>query len=144
MSKVKLLVVEGNGSNYSPYIGGTEKVLHTTIELPEHLNIVQVIRCDFEADKNGNRRASDDIQPIITLDHMNSLVGKVLTIIDATFTDPEQRKASKDLLKETMYNWYMSQGEAFTDTWRRDKFPNYARAFDEFSENVSTDAQGNR
>lgn len=35
----------------------------------------------------------------------NSLVGKLLTLIDATFSDPEQRKAMKDLFVDTIWGW---------------------------------------
>lgn len=37
-------------------------------------------------------------------------VGRVLTIIDAAFTDPEQRKATKDLVKEVFYEDSMIGG----------------------------------
>ncbi len=37
---------------------------------------------------------------------VNQLVGQLLTYIDATFTDPEQRKAHKDIVKEKVHNWH--------------------------------------
>lgn len=38
---------------------------------------------------------------------LDSLVGKLLTYIDATYNDPEQRKAHKDIVKQSCYNWFM-------------------------------------
>jgi hypothetical protein len=32
--------------------------------------------------------------------HLDRLKGRVLTVVDASFTDPRQRKAVKDLLRE--------------------------------------------
>lgn len=37
---------------------------------------------------------------------LSVLVGKLLTYIDATYTDLDQRKAHKRILKETVYTWY--------------------------------------
>lgn len=33
------------------------------------------------------------------------LLGKLLTYIDATYTDPEQRKAHKDIVRQVVNNW---------------------------------------
>jgi len=37
-------------------------------------------------------------------EHKNYILGKVLTIIDASIPDQEQRKAIKDLIREVFYN----------------------------------------
>ena len=36
-------------------------------------------------------------------EHRKRLLGKVLTIVDSAFTDPEQRKAVKDLIQDAWY-----------------------------------------
>jgi hypothetical protein len=36
---------------------------------------------------------------------VSNLEGQILTIIDASFTDQEQRKAVKDLVKQTVWRW---------------------------------------
>jgi hypothetical protein len=43
----------------------------------------------------------------------NNWLGKLLTLVDATFQDPEQRKAQKDLVKEIFYGreYYTEQEE---------------------------------
>ncbi len=38
---------------------------------------------------------------------VDTLVGKLLTYIEATFNDPQQRKAHKDIVKQLVYNWFM-------------------------------------
>lgn len=46
--------------------------------------------------------------------YRQDLLGKVLTVIDAAFTDPQQRKAVKDLINGIFYNGsYMED----TNTW---------------------------
>ena len=37
-------------------------------------------------------------------EYRNDLLGKILTIVDASFSDPEQKKAVKDLIKEVFYS----------------------------------------
>ena len=37
-------------------------------------------------------------------DEKNYLLGRVLTIVDSAFTDPEQRKAVKDLVNDAFYS----------------------------------------
>jgi len=39
-------------------------------------------------------------------DDARDIVGKLLTYIDATFTDKEQREAQKQLVKRTVYDWF--------------------------------------
>ena len=43
---------------------------------------------------------------------LSVLVGKLLTYIDATYTDLDQRKAHKRILKETVYTWYYDNFDA--------------------------------
>lgn len=39
-------------------------------------------------------------------DELSQLVGRLLTYIDATYNDLEQRRAHKRLVKDTIYTWY--------------------------------------
>ena len=129
MSKVKLITCEGYGSEKRPRIGGTEKVINIEIEIPDTHDITGIVRYDFDPETNGDKRLNDDINPIIKYECINNLVGKLLTIADASFTDVEQRKAFKDLLKQAAWNWYWAQSESLTEPWRLDKFPKYKDAF---------------
>ena len=43
---------------------------------------------------------------------LSQLVGKLLTYIDATYTDLEQRKAHKRLVKNEVYAWYYDTFDA--------------------------------
>lgn len=43
---------------------------------------------------------------IISHEDNNRLLGKLLTYIDATYIDQEQRKAHKDIVKQVVYDWY--------------------------------------
>lgn len=126
MSKVKLIICEGYGSQGRPRIGGTEKVVDLKIEIPDTHDIMGVVRTDFDAEPNGDVRSSDALDPVIRYERINDLVGKVLTILDAASAN----QATKDLVKQACWNWYTGQSDALTEPWRLDKFPNYARAFE--------------
>jgi len=121
MSKVKLVTVQGTGSDGRPYIGGSEKVVDINLEVPETHTIMGIIRTDFDEDADGVKRVSDELTPVIPYEHINNLVGKLLTLVDATFHDPEQRKAVKDLIINIPWDWYNSKREALVSPWRKDK-----------------------
>jgi hypothetical protein len=55
----------------------------------------------FESD-DGNMGA---IAYPINYEELYTLKGRLLTIVDATFQDPEQRKAFKDVLWQAMRGW---------------------------------------
>lgn len=40
--------------------------------------------------------------------NVDYLVGKMLTLVDATFTDKEQREAYKSLTKTAIYEWFQN------------------------------------
>lgn len=48
----------------------------------------------------------EEIKIKINYTEIYDLVGKLLTFVDATFQDKEQRKAMKTLIKHTVYDWY--------------------------------------
>ncbi len=48
----------------------------------------------------------------------DNLVVKLLTYIEATFTDPEQRKAHKDIVKQIVYDLRRSREQTARDTQR--------------------------
>ena len=124
MSQVKLIVCKGFGSETRPFEGEAE-VIDTGIRVPEDHEILSVIRTDFDADEHGDRQSSDDMDPVLHIRQVNGLIGRVLTLGDALFSDPKQRKAAKDLLRQAVWDWYTSQNDTMlvTEAWRRDKFP---------------------
>lgn len=42
----------------------------------------------------------------INFEEIYNLKGRLLTLVDATFTDPEQRKAQKDMVWQTLRGWF--------------------------------------
>ncbi len=64
--------------------------------MPEIQNAIQI----------GDRRS-----PVVQPNEMNGLVGKLLTLTDATFTDTVQRKAQKDVLRELLWDWRRSTAD---------------------------------
>ena len=59
---------------------------------------------------------------------LSNLVGKLLTYTDATFTDTEQRKAHKRILKDTIYTWYY---DIFDDQHSEQSLRGYSREMSE-------------
>jgi hypothetical protein len=131
MSKVKLIVFEGYGTTYRPYIDSNSEVIDLKLNIPDTHSIAGVIRTDFDADPDGSRRASDALTPVIECDRINNLVGRLLTQIDATFSDPEQRKAMKDLFTQIAWGWYEGQTDQLREPWQENKFPKFKNRFDE-------------
>lgn len=108
--KVKLWVQEGLGTNGSPAIGGTGRFVETDVTLADGECIKEVAVYEFTPDKGGAVRSSDDTAPVVAYEFINNLVGKTLTLADAAFSDVEQRKAFKDLLTQSIWQWYDGQG----------------------------------
>lgn len=52
------------------------------------------------------RKEEGEIVVEINYTEVYDLVGKLLTFIDATYQDKQQRDAQKTLLKHTVYDWY--------------------------------------
>jgi hypothetical protein len=111
MPKVKLCIVEGFGTNNNPYLSGTERTVETEVTLNPSENIRSVVVYDFEPEEDGGVRVSPDVLPVIPPEFINNLVGKLLTVSDAAFSDPEQRRAFKDLLTQSVWMWYQGQGK---------------------------------
>lgn len=57
-----------------------------------------------EAIKYGDENCVMVAYPI-NYDELYNLKGRLLTLVDATFTDPQQRKAQKDLVWLTLRDW---------------------------------------
>lgn len=45
---------------------------------------------------------------MLNWDELNELIGQLLTYVDATYTDLEQRKAHKSIVKNLVRDWYYS------------------------------------
>ena len=114
MSKVELIVEPKNSLP-------SGELVTTEVQLPEDITIVGVIRSEFEPDYNNIVRVNDDITPVIHMQDMNNLIGKLMTQIEASTTDPEQRKATKDVFMRLTWEWYTNRVEALTRAWRFDK-----------------------
>ena len=58
------------------------------------------------SDDTGQATWGCNYYALVTYDAMQNLEGKVLTIIDASFQDKEQRKAVKDVFRRTFwFDW---------------------------------------
>lgn len=53
----------------------------------------------------GANSPSDMVGYVIFSDSIQGLEGKILTFVDASISDPIQRKAMKDLLRSMIWQW---------------------------------------
>lgn len=60
-----------------------------------------------ELDRDVNYGLERNRLRVLRRQQVDSLVGKLLTYIEATYSDPQQRKAHKDIVKQLVYNWFM-------------------------------------
>lgn len=117
--KVKLISISGHGTEASPYIGGTDKVIDKDIVLSKDEVLRGIILTAFDPDVDGSRRVSDDILPVITLSHINNLNARIFSVVDAIFPDKRQHDAVRDMLRDVTFQWYMGHLDSLTDTWRK-------------------------
>lgn len=66
-----------------------------------------------ELDNEVNYGVERNRPRIIRRWQLDNLVGKLLTYIDATYSDPQQRKAHKDIVKQSAYNWFLDSSNDF-------------------------------
>lgn len=59
----------------------------------------------YDDRKTGDGPGGDDNSIIVDYHDLSSLMGKLLTYVEATYVDPEQRKAHKDLVRQTVWDW---------------------------------------
>ncbi len=108
MPKVQLMVQAGYGTGRNPATSYRTIDLGRLIMPNEHIREVTIT--DFEPEEDGSVRASAEHLPVIVVEHINFLVGELLTVTDATARDEAQRKAVKDLVSQTIWQWYEGQG----------------------------------
>ncbi len=114
MSKVKLVLRKNNDLGHG-------ELVELAVTVPDATLIAGVVRYDFETNEKGETRVSDDLAPVIEISNINYLTGQILTLVEGTISDPEQRKAAKDLFRNTIWGWYTAQMEGLSRAWRFDK-----------------------
>ena len=114
MSKVKLIVEKRNSLDFG-YVSGE------VLPLKEGERVRGIVETDFEPDENGDQRVSDGLDVVIYIEDINNLVGRIKTLIEASTSDPEQRKAAKDVFNNEIWSWYTGRSETLSRAWRHDK-----------------------
>jgi len=78
------------------------------IKLPSHIKQAHLIaaRC-YQPDAEAEAHALGVDTTAVIWDYQDEqrIVGKLLTYIDATYSDKEQRQAHKDILKDVFYGY---------------------------------------
>jgi hypothetical protein len=114
MSKVKLIIRKRNSLDFG-------EVTDVVLNLQKSDRVIGIVETDFEPEDDGSVRASDGLDPVVTIENINHLMGQVLTLVEASTIDPEQRKAAKDLYKQTVWGWYTGLNDGLSRAWRFDK-----------------------
>lgn len=114
MSKVKLIMDERNSLDFG-------KVSDVVLTLKEDERVRGIVETDFEPNDKGERQTSDNLDPVIYIEDMNNLVGRIKTLVEASISDPEQRKAAKDVFNNEIWGWYTGRSETLGRAWRFDK-----------------------
>ena len=60
---------------------------------------------------NSNPRPDLGVKYGFHTHHVSYLEGKMLTLIEASIQDLEQRKALKDIVRQTIWNWAIENNE---------------------------------
>ncbi|MCK5016601.1 MAG: hypothetical protein KAS32_05945 [Candidatus Peribacteraceae bacterium] len=63
------------------------------------------IEFDRERTIGGIKDLISGARVSVNFHELNDLVGQILTLIDATYPDKEQRTAQKTIFKQKMYDW---------------------------------------
>lgn len=104
MSKRKVTLVLVN-DNPHPTVGDTTPVFIELDDLPTgHLEFDAV---SIQSPGPGGEMYHE-IQPLLKYRSVQKLVGELLTYVEATYTDPEQRKAHKDIVNKLVWDWQHS------------------------------------
>lgn len=73
---------------------GTQRVLAVAVENEE------------PSPKGGEAIMYHSSATIVSGHDIDNLVGKLLTYIDATYSDKDQRNAHKDIARQTVWDWF--------------------------------------
>lgn len=78
------------------------------VKLPSHIEQAHLISArTYESQEGSTPHPSGDVTAAIwSYDDESRLIGKILTYIDATFLDKEQRHAHKDIMKDVVYGYF--------------------------------------
>lgn len=58
---------------------------------------------------NSSDNSSPEVTYILKTYSIGSLEGKLLTLIEASTPDPEQRKSLKDIVRQTIWGWAVQE-----------------------------------
>lgn len=76
------------------------------VELPEGMEQAHLIGARVYWKPTKEPTVGSDINTtILEYRDDSNLLGQLLTYVDATYTDQEQRKAHKDIVKQIVYGW---------------------------------------
>lgn len=94
------------------------------IETPDD-GTQRVLAVAVENNSPGEGPKYNSSSPIVEHYDIDNLVGKLLTYVDATYSDPMQRSAHKDLIRQSVWDWYKHHSK------NGEKTIEFAQKFDE-------------
>ncbi|MCO4274305.1 hypothetical protein NG701_07660 [Pseudarthrobacter sp. HLT3-5] len=124
MSKV-LLSVTYNRRTPDPTTAQDRRAAHLEMHIPDEWGLPVATAVSFKEVVPGEVEPKNPkvVHYITGSSDTNRLVGQLKTYIDATYTDPQQRKAHKDIVEQVIWGWRSGMQEraesdisAFTGT----------------------------
>jgi len=77
------------------------------VELPAGFDMARIVGARAYSPNQSPDHPVEDVEAVIwEYEDESRLVGKLLTYIDATYTDKEQREAHKNLVKDLTYGYF--------------------------------------
>lgn len=67
---------------------------------------LRVLAVSIENDMQMAKGSFDSSGTIVDWHEIDDLVGKLLTYVDATYSDKEQREAHKSIVRDTVWKWF--------------------------------------
>lgn len=106
MSKVQLSVTYRRRTD-SPITPADTRAEHVCLDVPSDWGLPEVTAVSFKevVPATDEPRNFKTMQYSPLYGDTSRLVGKIKTYIDATFTDPQQRKAHKDIVEQVVWAW---------------------------------------
>lgn len=110
MAKVNLTLVS---EPYSDNPGLVRDTKRFTIEIDKNDVAARIMAIGLDEPQVSDQAYTGPVVPsaypsytaVIYSEDVDRLVGKLLTYIEATYQDPEQRKAHKAILRQTIWGW---------------------------------------
>lgn len=104
-----------------PYSEGDVKEVEIEVPFDTKNGAIKILGVQTEGEKKAltaGEFSQDNIYPSLTHADLDNLTGKLLTYVDATYADAEQRKAHKGIVRDTLWSWFKDRTNNSVDHFK--------------------------